>query len=383
MRRIRASPGIEVRRAFKTVTRTAREVRMFVQAMHRPSDPILANIVPVRRCNLACTYCNQYDQTSQPVPAGIMIHRLQRLIELGTQIVTFTGGEPLLHPDLDLLTRTVREQGAICTANTNGLLLTRAWIERLNRAGLDYLLVSIDNVEPDETSSKSLKVLDRKLELLARYAHFEVTVNSVLGTGVSNPEDAYRIAVRATELGFTSTIGLLHGEGGQLVQIGDKHREVYRRLQQLKRGGLFSFAHYDSFQNNLVNGLPNQWHCVAGGRFLYICEDGLVHYCSQRRGKPGIPLEQYTREDIRREGAGTKACAPFCTIPCVHQTSMLDSFRTDPQGALQGIVDRKKALDPDFRTPVGVQFLERLFLKSRYRKLWSTMAVRAFGRERS
>ena len=39
------------------------------------------------------------------------------------------------------------------------------------------------------------------------------------------------------------------------------------------------------------------WHCRAGGRFLYICEDGLVHYCSQQRGRPGIPLSQYTRED--------------------------------------------------------------------------------------
>ena len=34
---------------------------------------------------------------------------------------------------------------------------------------------------------------------------------------------------------------------------------------------------------------------------MYICEDGLVHYCSQQRGYPGKPLEQYTREDIRRE----------------------------------------------------------------------------------
>ena len=49
----------------------------------------------------------------------------------------------------------------------------------------------------------------------------------------------------------------------------------------------FSFVHHDSFQGNIVRGLPNAWHCPAGGRFLYICEEGLVHYCSQQRGHPG------------------------------------------------------------------------------------------------
>ena len=52
----------------------------------------------------------------------------------------------------------------------------------------------------------------------------------------------------------------------------------------------------------------------CGARYLYICEDGLVHYCSQQRGYPGIPLEQYGVEDIRREYLTEKPCAPHCTI---------------------------------------------------------------------
>ncbi len=38
-------------------------------------------------------------------------------------------------------------------------------VQRLNRAGLEWLQISIDNVNPDEVSKKSLKVLDRKLQL--------------------------------------------------------------------------------------------------------------------------------------------------------------------------------------------------------------------------
>ena len=55
--------------------------------------------------------------------------------------------------------------------------------------------------------------------------------------------------------------------------------------------------------------------------------DGLVHYCSQQRGFPAKPLEEYTVEDIRREYVTQKSCAPFCTISCVHQISYFDFFR--------------------------------------------------------
>jgi len=52
-----------------------------------------------------------------------------------------------------------------------------------------------------------------------------------------------------------------------------------------------------------------------------------VHYCSQQRGYPGVPLAGYTRGDIRREFLTEKSCAPNCTISCVHQTSLVDFWR--------------------------------------------------------
>ena len=57
-----------------------------------------------------------------------------------------------------------------------------------------------------------------------------------------------------------------------------------------------------------------------------------MHYCSQQRGYPAVPLERYTREDIRREFLTEKGCAPHCTVSCVHQVSFLDFWRA-PQNA--------------------------------------------------
>jgi MoaA/NifB/PqqE/SkfB family radical SAM enzyme len=88
-----------------------------------------------------------------------------------------------------------------------------------------------------------------------------------------------------------------------------------------------SFTRVNKFQDNIAKGLPNDWRCRAGARYLYICEDGLVHYCSQQRGYPGIPLEKYTIDDLRREYLTEKGCAPNCTVSCVHQVSIFDSWR--------------------------------------------------------
>ena len=350
--------------------------------MRHIAGPYSAQIVPIRRCNLACTYCNEYDKDSPPVPTEEMVRRIDKLGGLGTAIITFSGGEPTLHPDLDALIRRVRERGAIATIITNGYLLTPERIRQLNAAGLDYLQISIDNVQPDEVSKKSLKVLDRKLEWLAEHAEFDVTINSVLGSAIRQPEDAYEIAARARQLGFHSTVGILHDGGGQLRPLDEAQTSVYERIFGLG-SGLFSFAHLDAFQRNIARAQPNAWHCPAGGRFLYVCEDGLVHYCSQQRGKPGIPLDQYTVGDLVREGAKRKGCAPFCTISCVHQTAMLDGFRTKPRETLAGIIARRKERDPRWQTPLSVRALDWMFLRdSHARHVFGAMALRLFGAKR-
>jgi MoaA/NifB/PqqE/SkfB family radical SAM enzyme len=313
-----------LRRAWKSLHLRVREIRMIAGGLASTGHPIDAHIIPMRRCNLACAYCNEYDDSSKPVPLDTMHQRLDRLAGLGTAIITISGGEPLLHPELDSIIARVRRHGMIAGMITNGYLLTADRIKRLNRAGLDHLQISIDNVMPDEVSKKSLKVLDKKLQLLAEHADFHVNINSVVGGGIHNPKDALAIGKRALELGFTSTVGIIHDGGGQLQPLRDEEREVYSAMRSLEKS---SYARINSFQDNIAHGKENHWRCRAGSRYLYICEDGLVHYCSQQRGYPGKPLAEYSTEDIRREYRTVKGCAPRCTVACVHQVSTIDFWR--------------------------------------------------------
>ena len=247
------------------------------------------------------------------------------LAALGTTIITISGGEPLLHPHLEEIVRRIRRHGILAGMITNGYLLTPQRIEHLNRAGLDHLQISIDNVQPDEVSKKSLKVLDRKLQMLAHYAIFQVNINSVLGSPVRHPDDALAVARRALELGFTSTVGILHDHDGQLQPLGEHQQDLFAQIMQM---GKRSYARFNQFQKNISQGIANDWRCRAGSRYLYICEDGLVHYCSQQRGFPAIPLEKYTPDHLAHEYHTQKTCAPHCTVSCVQQIAMLDNWRS-------------------------------------------------------
>jgi MoaA/NifB/PqqE/SkfB family radical SAM enzyme len=314
-----------IRRKLLAAHRKVREIRMIVKGLASKRHPLLAHIIPTRRCNLACTYCNEFDDFSNPVPTDEMFQRIDRLGAMGTAIVTISGGEPLLHPDLDAIIARIRKNGMMAGLITNGYLLVADRIERLNRAGLEYLQISIDNVMPDDVSKKSLKVLDQKLALLAEHAEFHVNINSVLGSGVRNPEDALAVAHRAVALGFTSTVGILHDHNGQLEPLNPREQEIFEEIISLEKQ---SFTRINKFQHNIARGKENDWRCRAGSRYLYICENGLVHYCSQQRGYPGIPIMEYTDEQRHREFFTKKACAPRCTVSCVHQVAAIDAWRS-------------------------------------------------------
>src|SRR5208337_2829386 len=252
-----------VRGLWIRATRKARELRMVFSALAHTGHPVLAQIVPARFCNLSCGYCNEYDKVSEPVALEEMERRIDHLGRLGTAMIGISGGEPLTHPELDEIIRRIRRTGAIAGVITNGYLLNVERIERLNRAGLDHMQISIDNLIPDEVSKKSLKVLDRKLELLAEFAEFHVNINSVVGGGIRNPNDALVIGRRSLELGFTTTVGIIHDGDGQVKPLRPEEAKVYQEMAGWKKA---NYSRFDDFQAAIAKGQPNMWRCRAGSR---------------------------------------------------------------------------------------------------------------------
>src|SRR5207249_6803684 len=178
-------------------------------------SPFLAQIVVIRRCNLSCGYCSEYDKVSEPVPVEILEERLRRLKALGTFGISLTGGEPTMHPDLPRIIRTCRELRFYRTSMiSNGFLLRPELIETLNKARLQRMQLSIDGVQANETTQKVLNNLKKRWQWLRDHARSEVVISAVIGACPRKEADEVLSFVR--QLGFRARVLLVHDSQGQL-----------------------------------------------------------------------------------------------------------------------------------------------------------------------
>ena len=186
----------------------------------------------------------------------------------------------------------------VCTLISNGYALTNEWVRRLNDAGLTLLQMSVDNIEPNEYSQKSWIEVRKKLELLKEHARFGVTINAVLGS--STLEQTREVVDAVARLGFYMTVGLMHDADGQIQPglLRDDLAAVYDEMQRKSRKSMFHRAG-EGWEADMLRDGSSPFKCRAGGRYLYVDEFGLVSYCSQRRGAPGIDLLDYTADDVR------------------------------------------------------------------------------------
>ena len=86
--KVEASSSVKWRRRARFVRSRTREVLKIGKALVSTKHPFLVHIIPMRRCNLDCGYCNEYDDVSKPVPLEEMKRRLDLLADMGTSMIT-------------------------------------------------------------------------------------------------------------------------------------------------------------------------------------------------------------------------------------------------------------------------------------------------------
>jgi len=284
-------------------------------------SPINVQVVVTRRCNLACRYCNEYDHRSPPVPQKDLIKYFEKLGQLGTLSITFSGGEPLLHPDIVNLVREAKRRIPIVSIITNAYLLTPELIQKFNEAKLSSVQISIDGVNSNRVTVKVLKFIQPKLELLRQYAKFQVNINSVIGP--IDPQEATEVIKCAQRLGFSSTVGLLHDSGGQL-KLNDKQLKIFYQLEKNRKKPFWDLS---GFEMEFIKNGSSKFKCGSGLRYLYFDEFGKVRFCSQRLALYEKDLLKYSLKDLKENFYKYKVCCQSCTIGCVRRSSWLDSWR--------------------------------------------------------
>lgn len=107
--------------------------------------PILCNYYITYRCNAKCGFCDIWERPSPYVTYQQVEQNLQALKKLGVKVIDFTGGEPLLHREIDQFLKLAKKMGFITTLTTNGLLYPKL-AERL-KGQVDMLHFSLDTAD--------------------------------------------------------------------------------------------------------------------------------------------------------------------------------------------------------------------------------------------
>ncbi len=125
--------------------------------------PVLCNYYVTYRCNAKCGFCDIWEQPSPLIELQDVKQNLADLKRLGVRFVDFTGGEPLLHPQLALFLQEAKKLGLRTTVTTNGLLYPK---RAKQLAGLiDLLHFSIDSTDRDEhNASRGVDCYDKVME---------------------------------------------------------------------------------------------------------------------------------------------------------------------------------------------------------------------------
>ena len=118
-----------------------------------------------RRCNLKCVHCYAHAR-DQVFPDELTTEEgkaiLDDLSRFGSPVMLFSGGEPLMRPDLIELAAYAVEKGMRAVISTNGTLITPAVARELKTVGLSYVGISLDGLEEVNDRFRGVKGAFRK-----------------------------------------------------------------------------------------------------------------------------------------------------------------------------------------------------------------------------
>jgi len=116
--------------------------------MRLVAHPVLCNYYVTYRCNARCGFCDIWEKPSPYANLKLVAENLRSLKQLGVKVIDFTGGEPLLHQQIDQLCQMAKEMGLITTLTTNCLLYPKL-AHRL-QGKVDMLHFSLDSSDPEQ-----------------------------------------------------------------------------------------------------------------------------------------------------------------------------------------------------------------------------------------
>jgi GTP 3',8-cyclase len=266
------------------------------------------------RCNLSCIYCHAEGEKNpeSEMSADEIIAIMQTAAKFGIRNIKFTGGEPLIRPDILQIIRAV-PKGIEASITTNGILLADMAAD-LKAAGLRRVNVSLDSLNHE--TYKKITGSDRLGEVLAgidaalKVGLTPVKLNMVVLEGINDNEiDDFLAYVRNNPNLVLQLIELMHFNDceyhGDLTPL---EHSLAARSEQILTRRMHHRKKYclDGAEVEIVRPLHNTEFCAYCNR-LRVTSDGKLKPCLLRtdnhvaiRGKKGADLEALFREAVAR-----------------------------------------------------------------------------------
>jgi len=277
--------------------------------------PVLSEIAVTYRCNLCCRFC-YVGCGCRSGPSGpqaeMTAEQVERVLETifreaKVPSVSFTGGEPLLRPDLPRLVAYARHLGMRVNLITNATLATPRLVERLVEAGLNSAQVSLEGptAEIHDALTGVEGSFERTLRGIAALREAGIHVHTNTTLTAPNREAADRLPALAASLGLARlsmnlmipTRAALDAGGTGLTIPYSRAGETILRVKEAAREAGVRFLWYSPTPlcmfNPIAHGLGNKG-CAACDGLLSVSPTGDVLPCSSfDRGVGNLLAEDF------------------------------------------------------------------------------------------
>lgn len=254
------------------------------------------------RCNLTCRHCYRAEEIAD-APVERWFPVLQQFASFAkkqgrTGIVSFTGGEPLLVPEVGVLVRLTRVLGMHARMATNGTLLTLELAQELKQWGLQLLQVSLDG--PDVSTHEAIRgegAFQAAIEGLHNAQKAGLSVNArvtlIPGVNLDRIPDFFELANREGIPFLTFSRVIPIGSGDAFEALAPEEQLAWmEQVATLSQASPFSKAdlHEPTCDRCFLEDRP--YRCGIGESYLSIDADGTVYPCRRLPQSIGNIFEQ-------------------------------------------------------------------------------------------
>ncbi|HSI90311.1 MAG TPA: radical SAM protein [Adhaeribacter sp.] len=289
--------------------------------------PVLCNYYVTYRCNAKCSFCDIWEKPSPYVTLEQVEQNLRALKKLGVSVIDFTGGEPLLHREIDKFLELAHQMGFITTLTTNGMLYPK-WAERL-KGKVDMLHFSLDSSEKEQhDKGRGVACFDfvmQSIEIAKGLGEHPDIIFTVFRENLDQLEKIYREIILPNKLVLIINPAFAYNE---VASGQDLNAEELTFLSDFgKRKYVYLNDGFIALRRDGGNHVSNPV-CKAASTTLVISPENELILPCYHLGEKKFPIagklfELYHSAEVKQQIAleGRLPACEGCTINCYMQPS--------------------------------------------------------------